>query len=106
MQSYSPTPYPTSPTHTVFLTGALNAAAMDEIRDVFESMVRASSQEVIIDLSEVNKLDASGVGALVFLFKRLRNTDRHLTITGVHGQPEAIIRLLRLEKAIDTQFMQ
>lgn len=90
---------------TVFLSGDLNASALSEVRQIFDVMATSQAEEVIVDLSDVRKLDASGVGALVFLFKRLRNSKRSLSITGVKGQPEAIIRLLRMEKAIKTQFV-
>lgn len=89
---------------TIFLNGPLNAAKMEDVRHLFDLMATSQAQEVVIDLTKVHKLDASGVGALVFLFKRLKRAKRHLVIKGVHGQPEAIIRLLRMEQAIETHF--
>ncbi|WP_135078840.1 STAS domain-containing protein [Terasakiella sp. SH-1] len=90
---------------TIFLSGALNAVAMAELRNVFDIIANSEVTDVTIDFTHVSRLDASGVGAIVFLFKRLKNTQRTLKITGVHGQPEAVIRLLRMEKAINTQFL-
>lgn len=90
---------------TLYLSGALNAAAMEHIREIFDAMAISEAKEVIIDLSKVKLMDASGVGALVFLFRRLKNADRSMKLIGAHGQPEAIIRLLRMEKAIETQFL-
>jgi len=103
MQTQAPLSFPQK--QTIFLSGALNAAAMENIRQIFDTMAVSQVDEVVIDLSKVKVMDASGVGALVFLFKRLKNAERSMKITGAHGQPEAIIRLLRMEKAIDTQFL-
>ncbi|MDX1737545.1 MAG: STAS domain-containing protein [Alphaproteobacteria bacterium] len=89
----------------VSLQGALNFEAMETIRQIFDVMVLDARKEVVLDLTHVHRLDSSGVGALVFLFKRLKAEGRKMVIHGVHGQPEAIIRLLRLEQAIDTEFL-
>ncbi|WP_420548167.1 STAS domain-containing protein [Curvivirga sp.] len=94
-----------SEVHTLSLQGPLNADVMDDIRDLFDEIVFQVKEDIVIDLSHVSKLDSSGVGALVFLFKRLKSANRNLRIIGVTGQPEAIIRLLRMEKTIETEFL-
>lgn len=89
----------------ITICGPLNASEVANIRHIFDFMATTDADELTVDMSQVNRLDASGVGALVYLFKRLKNVQRTLKIVGVHGQPEAVIRLLRLEKAIDTEFL-
>ena len=90
---------------TISLHGALNAEAMTEMRQVFDLLSHTQAQQVVVDLTHVHNLDASGIGALVFLYKRLANNDRNLLLIGAHGQPESIIRLLRIEKTIETKFL-
>ena len=47
----------------------------------------ASNGDVVIDLARTEALDGSGVGALVYTFKRLVATGNRLTIRNVSGQP-------------------
>lgn len=83
------------------LYGEFDALGSAEIRDELESVVAQSSPEhVFLDLQNVVFIDSSGVGAIVFLYKRLRENSRQLKITGAHGQPRELLELLRIHKAI------
>ncbi len=47
----------------------------------------AASDHVVIDLARTEELDGSGVGAMVFAFKRLRARGLRLSIRNASGQP-------------------
>jgi anti-sigma B factor antagonist len=40
------------------------------------------------------------VGAIVGLFKRVRAYEGYMAVVGVHDQPLAILRLLRLDRVL------
>jgi anti-anti-sigma factor len=85
----------------VKLDGDMDALGCSEIRPQLEHFTNPqTSKNVILDLSEVHFLDSSGIGAIVFLFKRLRVQGRTLEITGVQGQPKELMQLLRIDSAI------
>jgi len=87
------------------LYGEFDALGSAEIRADLEAIaLQASPQHVFLDLQEVIFIDSSGVGAIVFLYKRLRETSRLLNITGAHGQPRQLLELLRIHKAIPVAF--
>ncbi len=89
------------------LSGEFDALGCNEIRQVFNEVVtQLSPMVVFLDLSAVSFLDSSGIGSMVFLFKRLRQTGRSLVISGVHGQPRELLELLRIHKAIPTKLME
>lgn len=56
--------------------------------------------DVILDFSSVEFIDSSGVGALVFLFKRLWAHGHTLRIVGAHGQPLRLIQHLALDRLL------
>ncbi len=56
--------------------------------------------EIEIDLEHVEFLDSSGIGAIVYLYKRLVETDRAMRIEHAHGQPLKMMNLLRIGQAI------
>ncbi len=89
------------------LSGEFDALGSSKIRQVFnEVSTQPSPMVVFLDLTAVSFLDSSGIGSMVFLFKRLRQDGRSLVISGVHGQPRELLELLRIHKAIPTRLIQ
>lgn len=81
------------------IEGSLDALAVEILRPQFESLAQEKS-DVVIDMSRVNFIDSSGIGAIVFLYKRLRSMSRRLSLIGVHGQPYELLRRLRIDQSI------
>ena len=83
------------------LHGEFDALGSAEIRNELETVATQSAPEIVfLDLQNVVFIDSSGVGAIVFLYKRLRENNRQLQIIGAHGQPRELLELLRIHKAI------
>ncbi len=82
------------------LRGGLDSEASRSIRDSLSALAVVDAREVVIDLSRVTFIDGSGIGAISFLFKRLAARGRRLTVTGVSGQPLAMLRHLGLAAAL------
>lgn len=81
------------------IEGSLDALAVDILRPRFDDLVQDKS-DVVLNLSQIEFIDSSGIGAIVFLFKRLRALDRNLSLSGVHGQPLELLKHLRIDHAI------
>jgi anti-anti-sigma factor len=84
----------------VHINRDMDAAAMAEMKPMFEELAD-SAEGVCFDLSGVGFLDSSGVGGIVFVFKRLRERSLDVTLTNVEGQPLRLLRQLRLEFMIE-----
>ena len=82
------------------LKGGLDSEASRTMRDSLVALAAVEARDVVIDLSHVTFIDGSGVGALSFLFKRLTARGRRLSLTGVSGQPLAMLRHLGLAKTL------
>ena len=65
-----------------------------------EILAEPSTREIEIDFSKVQFLDSSGVGAIVYMFKRLTERERNMRLENVSGQPLEIMNLLRIGHAI------
>lgn len=85
----------------VELEGELDALGSVKIRPDLEKIAaEGGPANVTLDMRLVNFLDSSGIGAIVFLYKRMKVQGRNLEISGVNGQPRELMELLRLHKAI------
>ncbi|EAR62006.1 STAS domain-containing protein [Neptuniibacter caesariensis] len=82
------------------LDGSLDALAVEILKPRFDELVQSHS-DVVLVLNKTDFIDSSGIGAIVFLFKRLREVNRKLSLVGVHGQPLELLNHLRINKTID-----
>jgi anti-anti-sigma factor len=84
----------------IVLDGEMDTQGCAGIRADLERIPHTKNPKIIFDLERVSFLDSSGIGAIVFLYKRLRAQDRAFVIVGVQGQPQELIKLLRIDRAI------
>lgn len=75
--------------------GSLDASSLQETRGDFESLALAAD-DVTIDMSEVDFIDSSGVGALVFVLKRVHASGRKFRLINARGQPQQMLEQVGL----------
>lgn len=82
------------------LSGEMDALGCSKIRQDLEAITKQQHQHTVLDVNKISFIDSSGIGAIVFLFKRLKEQGRSMEITGVQGQPQELMKLLRIDAAI------
>ncbi len=82
------------------INGDMDAIGCRDIQPTIDQVLQQEHQQVQIDLAQVAFLDSSGIGAIVYLYKRLIEKERTMEIKNAHGQPLELIKLLRIENAI------
>jgi anti-sigma B factor antagonist len=71
----------------VRLRGRLSIYSSPALRDQLLAVVRrASTKEVVVDLTEVSYIDASGIATLVEALKIARNRRNSLCLKGLQGR--------------------
>lgn len=84
----------------VTLTGCMDVETVDLMRADFDTLAVNAQTNVVFDMTDVTFIDSSGVGALVFTFKRLKAKGLSLHMAGLSNQPLKLVRLLRIDKSI------
>jgi anti-sigma B factor antagonist len=74
----------------------VDASVAIQFKDRFRSAVEGIAGRVVMDLSAVNFVDSSGLGALVACFKQLGPL-RKLELVGLTENPEKVLRLTRMD---------
>lgn len=82
------------------LEESFDALAADRLRNQFDQIV-SNEHHVILDFERVTFIDSSGIGAIVFLFKRLRVLDKTLKVINIQGQPLQLMQYLRIDQVIE-----
>lgn len=78
---------------TVMLAGELDHHNAAEIRETLDSMLDSSVKELILDMSKVTFMDSSGIGIVLGRYKRMRQRDGVLYLSGLSGNAEKILRM-------------
>jgi anti-anti-sigma factor len=89
----------------VSLSGEMDAYGCSQIGSELENLLDADVvQHISLNIDKVTFLDSSGVGVIVFLFKRLTSSGGTLELSNVNGQPKELIKLLRVGSVIPVKF--
>ena len=75
----------------------LDSYVATEFRDEMDRFAKQGNSQIVLDLSVVEFVDSSGLGAIVTTQKRL-GTDRDLVICGANDPVTRLFKLARLDK--------
>jgi len=73
----------------------LDAANVGQTVEFFEQLA-ADSNDVVLDLCSVAKIDGCGMGALLHVFKRKSALGAKLSLVNVSGQPRQVLTELKV----------
>jgi anti-sigma B factor antagonist len=77
----------------------IDAAAAVQFRDAMRSATEGGQPRVVLDLSRVNFVDSSGLGAIIAVMKHL-GADRTLELAGLQPGVAKVFRLTRLDEIV------
>lgn len=80
-------------TRTIRIEGALDAARIEASRRMLDGFA-AEEADLVIDMADCDFLDSSGVGAVVFVYKRKLARGYVVRMTNLAGQPLSLLRHL------------
>ena len=82
------------------LHGSFDADTVKDMRNEIEAYSNQSTN-IIFDLSDVQFIDPSGIGAIVFLYKRMVVKGFTVSVSGLTQQPLELFHMLFLDKTIN-----
>lgn len=81
----------------------LDASSVPAFKQAIDRCWVDSIREVVIDFSEVEFIDSSGIGALLGIQKRLHSDSMPVVIAGAKPNIVSVIELLRLHRVFSLQ---
>ncbi len=84
------------------LTGLLDAFSEPTFRKVLDSKIDEGPKNIILDLSQIDFVDSSGLGALVQVAKHAQSANGTLQIV-TNARVTQTVKLVRLEKFLSLQ---
>ncbi|MBW4575935.1 MAG: STAS domain-containing protein [Aphanothece sp. CMT-3BRIN-NPC111] len=84
------------------LTGLLDAFSEPTFRKVVSKCIEEGPKDIILDLSKIDFVDSSGLGALVQLVKKAQSAEGTLQIVS-NARVTQTVKLVRLEQFLSLQ---
>ncbi len=84
------------------LTGLLDAFSEATFRKVLSKCIEEGPKHIVLDLSQIDFVDSSGLGALVQLVKKAQSLEGTLQIVS-NARVTQTVKLVRLEKFLSLQ---
>ncbi|WP_405427776.1 STAS domain-containing protein [Micromonospora sp. NBC_00617] len=80
--------------------GELDMATSPQLREGLQRLVEAGERLVVVDLAEVGFMDSSGLGALVVMFKALREAGSRLCLAAVQSVVRSVLSVTSVDRVI------
>ena len=72
----------------ISVTGQLDSSNAAEIREQCIGHISESESEVVVDLTDLEYIDRTGLDVLLVVYRSLESMGRKLSILNLHGQPK------------------
>lgn len=81
-------------------TGRLNLTSAAGLRGQLSELIAAGNTRVVVDLSNTEAVDSSGIGALIASLKAARAAGGDLRITAPNQQVTSVLKLTNLSRVL------
>jgi anti-sigma B factor antagonist len=87
----------------VTLSGRLLTGTVAEVRNALTTAIACGSGDLVVDISGVDLVDASGFGVLVGAHRLAQRADRRLVLRGVPLRIERLLAVTRLNRVLASE---
>lgn len=91
------------PVQVVVLDGRLDGQTVAAVREVLHAAVDAGSGDLVVDLSGVDLMDATGLGVLLGTRRRAVRAGRHMALRGTRPRLRRLLRATRMDRILPTE---
>ncbi|MCM3575556.1 MULTISPECIES: anti-sigma factor antagonist [Mesobacillus] len=91
----------TESTLAVKVSGEIDAYTAPQLREKLFPMSEKEGVKMVVDLSEVNYMDSTGLGVFVGVFKNVRAHDGEFKIVGLSERLQRLFEITGLADIID-----
>ncbi|PIE97567.1 MAG: anti-sigma F factor antagonist [Treponema sp.] len=78
------------------VSGEMDLYNSYKLKDLVMKMVERQIKCMIINMEEVEYIDSSGIGALIFICSTMKKSNLKFFITNIHGSVKKVIELTKL----------
>ena len=87
--------------YVLHLTGEVDAFTAPLLRDALMPLTEENGKKVIVDLTNVEYVDSTGLGILIGAYKSAHNYKSHLQLQGLSSRIKRLFEITGLDEIID-----
>ena len=81
-------------------TGKFNLVAAPPVKERIDDLAASGKTRIVVDMSAVDFIDSSGLGALIGGLKSVRQHGGDLRVAGAGTQVQAVLKLTNLDRIL------
>jgi anti-sigma B factor antagonist len=82
--------------YIIDIIGEMDLYNSFKLKELLMKMIEKKIECFIINMEEVEYIDSSGIGALIFISSTIKKMNLRLAITNIHGTVKKVIELTKL----------
>ncbi len=82
--------------YIIYVNGEMDLNNSYKHKELVMKMLEKNVQAFIINLEQVDYIDSSGIGALIYICSTVKKMNLKLAITNIHGSVKKVIELTKL----------
>ena len=82
--------------YIIDVSGEMDLYNSYKLKDLIMKMIEKKIGMMVINMQEVEYIDSSGIGALIYICSTLKKKNLKLYITNIHGSVKKVIELTKL----------
>ena len=82
--------------YNIDVNGEMDLYNSYKLKELVMKMLEKNVKKFIINLEQVDYIDSSGIGALIFICSTIKKMNLKLSISNVHGSVKKVIELTKL----------
>jgi anti-sigma B factor antagonist len=83
-------------TYIVDITGEIDLYNSYKLKELVMKMLEKKVEQFIVNLDDVESIDSSGIGALIYICSTLKKMGLKILICNVHGSVRKVIEMTKL----------
>lgn len=84
--------------YVIELDGELDLYNAYKVKTLYAKMAEKGINSIILDLENLDYLDSSGLGSMIYIFSDLKKHDGKMSLCHLNGSPKDLIQMTRLDK--------
>ena len=82
--------------YIIDVTGEMDLYNSYKLKELVMKMLEKSVKNFVINLEQVDYIDSSGIGALIYICSTIKKMNLNLAIANIHGSAKKVIELTKL----------
>lgn len=84
--------------YVIELDGELDLYNAYKIKTLYTKMAEKGINSIILDLENLDYLDSSGLGSIIYIFSDMKSHNGKLSLCHLNGTPKSLIQMTHLDR--------